>query len=79
MKSRAKSRTMLARPAQLARPASVIIRASEAAELLGVNSRTVRRWILSGELRGRCVCGRWYVVRQSVLLLCAADIAAALD
>lgn len=42
------------------------IRPSEAASLLGVSDRTVRRWIASGVLRASRVVSRYRVPRSEV-------------
>lgn len=51
------------------RAGGLLVRASEAAELLGVNVRVVRYLVASGELEGKRVRGRWYVLRRALIAL----------
>lgn len=43
-----------------------LVRASEAARVLGVSARVLRRWIDSREVTGCLIGGRWYVLRAEV-------------
>ena len=43
-----------------------LVRASEAARVLGVSPRVLRRWIDSREVAGCLIGGRWYVLRSEL-------------
>jgi len=39
---------------------------AEAAQMLGVTTNTVRRWILQGKIRGKKIIGRWKIPAEEI-------------
>jgi predicted site-specific integrase-resolvase len=46
-----------------------LVKPAAAAKALGICTRTVRRWVQCGELSGRVIRGRVYVLRAELVRL----------